>query len=179
MNETVIGLFNNRYSADRAVDALAREGFERGTISVVAGADSPGDVWSPAPIVNNNLRAAADEHVREVMVDGAVGGAALGGVAGLMAGVAALAVPGLGPLFVAGPFASIFASTAAGVAAGAASAGLGAPILEGLEAGDADLYSAGLREGGVIVAVHTDRDEEAKRTMDAAGAVATREQIFR
>ncbi len=175
MRETVVGLFHTSAEADHAVGALTADGFDPAAVSVVTAADTEGSTFETSA-----ERQSEEALVRESMAVGAVEGAALGGVAGLLAGAVALAVPGFGPLFIAGPIASLLTSTAAGVTAGAASGGLGGPFLnESLDPDEASLYSEGLRRGGYIVAVHTDRENEAQRILADSGAIATREELLR
>ena len=171
-NDVVSGFFADTATANRAVSDLGREGYSNDEISVITAADAPDATWSAerAGLAPNGD---ADE-----TVDGVVSGATVGGVVGILAGIAALAVPGIGPLFVAGPLASVLTSTAAGATAGGAAGGLAGALKDsGVAERDAAHYEQGLRDGGVIVAVHTDREDQARRVLEAAGALSTREEM--
>lgn len=171
-HDVVSGLFSDAATADRAVADLGREGYAYDEISVITAADAPDATWSA-----ERAGLEPDGHADET-VEGVVSGAAVGGVVGILAGIAALAVPGIGPLFVAGPLASVLTSTAAGATAGGAAGGLAGALQDsGVAERDAAYYERGLRDGGVIVAVHTDREEQARRVLEAAGALSTREEM--
>ena len=86
-------------------------------------------------------------------------GAALGGTAGLLAGLGLLAIPGLGPVVAVG----WLASTAVGAAAGAATGGIvGALIDAGEKREHAHVYSEAVRRGGTLVCARV-ADAEAPR----------------
>jgi len=84
---------------------------------------------------------------------GAVLGGVLGGGAGLLAGIGALAIPGVGPVVAAG----WLVATLAGVGVGAASGGLiGSLTGAGVSREEATVYSEGVRRGGSLVTVRVD-----------------------
>ena len=99
---------------------------------------------------------------------GVVGGGVVGGVIGLLAGVGALAIPGLGPIIAGGAL----ASTLAGAGIGAVAGGLiGALIGMGIPEEDARYYETGLREGGILVTVDAGADAaDARRVLLDSGA---------
>jgi len=89
---------------------------------------------------------------------GAGAGAILGGALGWLAGIGALAIPGVGPLIAAGPILGALTGAAVGGAAGGltgALAGLGIPEYE------AQVYEGKLREGNTLLCVHVEDSEEA------------------
>jgi hypothetical protein len=82
-------------------------------------------------------------------------GAALGGVIGLLVGLAVLAIPGIGPVLMAGPL--VAALTGAGV--GAVAGGLVGVLMDaGVPEEDAQNYTDGVRHGGTLVSVHAADD---------------------
>lgn len=173
MNEHVYGLFQDYESANQAVRSLVREGFDQEDISVVSAAREGGVIWA-----NPNTADEPDGRADET-IERASEGAGIGGLAGLLAGVAALALPGFGPLFVAGPIASVIASVVAGSAAGAVTGGfVGALEDAGVDRPKAMFLEEGLRKGAVVVAVKTDRDDAAQRVLNEAGAITTREELL-
>jgi len=135
---TVVGLFENRDHAERAVMALMDAGLSRDEISVVSkdqrGAEPPD--LTPKPGVGTAAGAGA--------------GAAIGGMAGIVAGVAALAIPGIGPILAAGPVASALMGGAVGAAAGGLIGGLSSM---GVDEEDARTYSEAVGRGHALVAV--------------------------
>ncbi|HKD63209.1 MAG TPA: hypothetical protein VKB40_04170 [Candidatus Acidoferrales bacterium] len=97
-------------------------------------------------------------------------GAVVGGAIGLLAGIGALAIPGVGPLIAAGPI----MATLAGVGVGAAVGGVaGALIGLGIPDYEAKRYEARLNKGGVLLSVHCNTAGEVKRAknlMEGTGA---------
>jgi hypothetical protein len=88
-------------------------------------------------------------------------GAAAGAGAGLLFGLAALAIPGVGPFITAGALASALGTTGGALAAGAIVGGTSGAIAGGLsKAGyskdEADFYGPAVERGGVLVAVETE-----------------------
>jgi uncharacterized membrane protein len=101
---------------------------------------------------------------------GAVSGGAVGGVLGLLAGIGALAIPGVGPLIAAGPILAALSGLAVGATVGGitgALVGLGIPEVE------AKVYEGKVKNGNILIAVHTDDSTQTKRVREiyeAAGA---------
>jgi hypothetical protein len=94
---------------------------------------------------------------------GAVAGGTLGGTLGLLAGIGALAIPGVGPFIAAGPIMGALA----GVGVGGAVGGLvGALVGMGIPEYEAKRYEGRLKEGGVLLSVHCDTSEEITRAKD-------------
>src|SRR6185503_3754345 len=99
----------------------------------------------------------------EGAVAGAGTGGVLGGTIGLLAGIGALAIPGLGPFIAAGPLMAALSGAAAGAAVGGitgALIGLGIPEIE------AKKYEGKLRGGNILLAVHVDSSEEESRVSE-------------
>jgi hypothetical protein len=165
MTKSVVGLFESREPAERAICALHERGFARDQISVAM--RDRGDQAELASEVGALETA-------EAASSGAVGGGLLGGMAGLLIGVGALTVPGIGPVLAAGPLAGALGTTLAGVGIGAAAGGLvGALAGLGVPEEHAEYYAEGVRRGGTLVTVQTDDvySAEAGETMRAAGAL--------
>src|ERR1700742_5218434 len=93
----------------------------------------------------------------EGAVAGAGAGGAIGGTLGLLAGIGALAIPGLGPFIAAGPLMAALSGAAAGAAVGGvagALVGLGIPEFE------AKRYEGKVKGGNVLIAVHVESSQE-------------------
>jgi hypothetical protein len=103
---------------------------------------------------------------------GAGVGAALGGIGGLLVGLGALAIPGIGPVLAAGPLAAALGGVAgagAGAVAGGAAGGLVGALSEmGVNEEHAGYYAEGIRRGGTLVAIQTDDEDvdKARRLMN-------------
>ena len=94
---------------------------------------------------------------------GGVVGATAGGVVGWLAGVGALAIPGIGPFLAAGPLMAALA----GIGIGGATGGLiGALVGMGIPEFEAKRYEGKLREGNILISVHTEDAKERDRAKD-------------
>lgn len=145
-------LFDTHAEAERAVSELRSLGIDDADLSVIAHHGGTTTTRSGDGEVT-------DEHHRSVL-RGILGGGALG--AGL--GVAALAIPGVGPLAAAGAIAASAVPEAIGI--GAAIGAIGGSLNEvltkhGIDEEDAKYYDSRLKEGGVLVTVDdAGRDNE-------------------
>ena len=72
---------------------------------------------------------------------------------GLLAGIGALAIPGLGPFIAAGPIMAALSGAAAGATAGGV---VGALVGLGIPEYEAKAYEERIKKGGYLVAVHID-----------------------
>ena len=91
---------------------------------------------------------------------GAGSGMVLGGVLGWMAGIGALAIPGLGPFIAAGPIMAALGGAAIGGATGSIAGGL---IGLGFSEYEAKQYEGYLKDGNALISVSVaDSDEESK-----------------
>jgi hypothetical protein len=99
----------------------------------------------------------------EGAVTGAGTGGVVGGVLGWLAGIGALAIPGLGPFIAAGPIMAALSGAAVGATAGGV---LGALVGMGIPEYEAKRYEAQLREGRILIAVHSDNSDETKRAKE-------------
>ena len=143
MNDNLVSaVFDNQTDAQRAVSQLRDAGVQDSAISVIAQSDGE------KPVTTDG---AGDEVAKDV-----IGTAALGAGAGTLLGIAALAIPGVGPLVAAGAIASAAIPGAAltGAAIGAAAGGVVGLLKDhGVTGEDADYYSDSINNGGVFVSV--------------------------
>jgi hypothetical protein len=117
--------------------------------------DKPGGV-NPSSPAANTIQSATDQRAvtqGEERTSSAVVGAGLGGIAGLLAGIAALAVPGAGPILAAGPLAAALGGMLAGGAVGGI---IGALATEGVPEEYAREYAASIEQGHTLISVRTD-----------------------
>ncbi|MDQ1558452.1 MAG: hypothetical protein QOD32_1512 [Pyrinomonadaceae bacterium] len=166
MAKTIIGLFDNRAEAQSVVQELLSENFRREDISVMSkkleGQERQGE---QVEYVEED----GDEQVKD-MAKGAGTGAAIGGLAGLLLSLTALAIPGIGPVMAAGPLAAIIAGAGIGATAGGLISGL---TRLGVPEDDANYYAEGVRRGGTLISVDAadDKAESAVAIMKRHGAV--------
>ncbi|MDJ0590966.1 MAG: YsnF/AvaK domain-containing protein [Pleurocapsa sp. MO_226.B13] len=141
------GLFYSRDEAEAAVHALKDAGYDMDRVSVIArDADNIGGHETTEEVGNK-----ADEGA----ATGAVTGGALGGITGLLVGLGALAIPGIGPILLAGAEATAIATTLAGAGIGAAAGGLiGALIGLGIPEEKAKIYHDRVQGGSFLVIVN-------------------------
>jgi hypothetical protein len=152
-NKTVIGIVDTETQADRVVAALQGSGFSTNDVSVLL-PDRRG------------TRDFAHEHntkAPEGAVAGVAGGGVIGGTIGLLAGIGALAIPGLGPFIAAGPLMAALSGAAAGAAVGGVT---GALIGMGIPEFEAKKYESKLRSGNILIAVHVDNSDEQDRARE-------------
>lgn len=95
----------------------------------------------------------------EAATTGAVAGGVMGGALGLLAGIGVLAIPGLGAFIAAGPLLAAMSGAAAGAAAGGIT---GALIGMGIPEYEAKAYENRVKEGGYLIAAHTESEEDEK-----------------
>lgn len=158
-----VGTFSNRRDTEQALHELKNSGFSMDRVSVIAkDADHKDDIAGTQ--VTERVGNKADEGA----TTGAVTGGTLGGVAGLLVGLGTLAIPGIGPIMLAGATATTLATTLAGAGIGAAAGGLlGALIGLGIPEERAKVYHQRVERGHYLVMVEgTDAE------------IARAEQIF-
>jgi hypothetical protein len=96
----------------------------------------------------------------EGIATGATTGGVAGGVLGLLAGIGAVAIPGLGAFIAAGPLMAALSGAAAGAATGGIVGGL---IGLGIPEVEARHYESRLKTGNYLVSVHTDDNDDEDR----------------
>jgi len=152
-NTAAFGIYRTRADAERGVDALTSAGFATQDISVLF----PDKQGSHEFAHEKNTKAP------EGTTTGVISGGAIGGTLGLLAGIGALAIPGLGPFIAAGPI----MGTLGGLGAGGAIGGIvGALVGMGIPEYEAKRYEGRIKEGGVLLSVHCDSSEEVGRAKD-------------
>lgn len=149
------GLFYSRDEAEAAVRDLRDAGYDMDRVSVIAkDADNIGGHDTTEDIGNK-----ADEGA----TTGALTGGALGGITGLLVGLGTLAIPGIGPILLAGAEATAIATTLAGAGIGAAAGGLiGALIGLGIPEEKARIYNDRVKGGSFLVIVNGTAAEVAR-----------------
>lgn len=159
-NTAVFGIYANTTSAERAVDVIVQAGFSNQDVSV---------------LLEDSDSAKEFAHVKNTKAPegttvGASAGGVVGGALGLLAGIGALAIPGVGPLIAAGPIMGALAGLGVGGAVGGL---VGALVGMGIPEYEAKRYEGRVKDGGVLLSVHCDTSEEidrAKQLLKATGA---------
>ncbi len=152
-NTAVFGIYRDREGIEEAVDTLRAAGFRQTDISVLL----------PDNTGSKDLGHRKSSKAPEGATTGGVVGAATGGVLGWLAGIGALAIPGVGPFIAAGPIVAALAGAGAlGITGGVvgALAGMGLPEYE------AKRYEGRIRQGGLLLSVHCDNSDWVRRAKD-------------
>lgn len=110
-----------------------------------------------------DLAAEKSTKAPEGAATGAGSGAVIGGALGWLAGIGTLAIPGLGPFIAAGPIMGLLSGIGVGGAIGGVT---GALIGAGMPEYEAKRYEGRIKSGGILVSVHCDDSEWAKRAKE-------------
>src|SRR5258705_9650395 len=159
-NTAVFGIYRDRTSVENAVDVLRQENFRNTDISVLF----PENEGTKDFAHEKNTKAP------EGATAGATSGAVIGGGLGWLAGIGALAIPGLGPFIAAGPIVAALAGAGAGGVVGGFT---GALVGMGIPEYEAKRYEGRIKEGGILLSVHADDSEwtkKAKEILERTGA---------
>src|SRR5437764_6113622 len=152
-NTAVFGIYASYGAADAAVDALRAAGFRNTDISVMF----------PENVGTKDFAHEKGTKAPEGATTGAGTGAVLGGAVGWLAGIGALAIPGVGPLIAAGPIVAALAGAGVGGAVGGLT---GALIGMGIPEYEAKRYEGRVKEGGILLSVHSDNSDWTKKAKD-------------
>ena len=152
-NTAVFGIFKSVGHAERAVDTLIAAGFASSAISVL----TP-DTHSTRDFAHHK-----DTKAPEGTTAGVTTGGVIGGTLGVLAGVGALAIPGVGPFIAAGPIMAGLAGLGIGGAVGGL---LGALVGMGIPEYEAKRYEGHVKDGGTLLSVHCDTSDEVSRAKD-------------
>jgi hypothetical protein len=155
-NTAVFGIYATAVDAERGVDTLIAAGFPSADISVLL----------PDNRSTQDFAHQKDTKAPEGTVAGVTAGGIVGGTLGVLAGIGALAIPGVGPLIAAGPI----VAGLAGLGVGGAVGGLvGALVGMGIPEYVAKRYEGRVKNGGVLLSVHCDTPEGVRRAKDLLG----------
>lgn len=149
-NTAVFGIYQTREAAEEAVDALRRAHFRNTDISALF----PDNAGTKDFACEKNTKAP------EGATMGATSGAIAGGVLGWLAGIGALAIPGIGPFIAAGP---VMAALAGAGALGACGGIVGALVGLGIPEYEAKRYEGRVKHGGILLSIHCDDHDWVKR----------------
>lgn len=149
MNEKrkIVGVFHTEQEVMDTIERLQAQGYRMDEISVIAKD-------------RNEITTVIEERGTkgpEGVTAGAVTGGALGGIGGLLLGMGALAIPGIGPFIAAGPIVAGLTGMAVGAGSGSLIGGL---IGLGFPEDEAKIYNDYLESGHILVLVDSDRDRE-------------------
>jgi len=158
--KSVFCIATNRLQAEQILSRLKDSGFSNNDISVLF----------PDKATTRDF--AHEKHTKapEGVATGVSTGGVVGGALGWLAGIGALAIPGVGPFIAAGPILAALSGAAVGATVGGIGGGLiglGIPELE------AKRYEDKIKAGNLLLSVHTQDSDEVKaaqRIFKDAGA---------
>jgi hypothetical protein len=158
----VYGIFRDRVGVEMAVDRLKVAGFKAKDVSALF----------PYDETTKDFAIEKETKAPEGATTGAGTGAVIGGVLGWLTGAGLMTIPGIGPVLAAGPLAT---SLLAGIGLGGAIGGIaGALIGMGVPEYEANRYEGMVKEGGILLSVHTEDSawsDKAKDILKQAGAI--------
>ena len=179
MKKAVFGLASSEQQAERIVSRLLSAGFANEDISLLypdknkvletefvdkgSTIVEEREIKKPHGKVVGNLGTEKHTKAPEGGLTGALAGGILGGSLGLLAGIGALAIPGLGPFIAAGPL--LGALSGSGIGGGLGLLG-GSLIGAGIPEYEAKKFEAGLKAGNILISVHTNDSESLSRASD-------------
>jgi hypothetical protein len=152
-NKAVFGIYPSTTQAERAVDTLLRSGFSNGAISVLLPDDQS----------TRDFAHKKDTKAPEGATTGVTAGGVIGGTLGVLAGIGAIAIPGVGPFIAAGPIMGGLAGLGVGGAVGGL---IGALVGMGIPEYEAKRYEGRVKNGGVLLSVHCDTSEQIDRAKE-------------
>jgi hypothetical protein len=152
-NTAVFGIYKTSSQAELAVDRITSAGFSQNDISVLL------------PDIHSTKEFAHEKKTKapEGAATGATTGGLVGGTLGVLAGIGAIAIPGVGPFIAAGPLMAALAGAGAGGAVGGL---IGALVGMGIPEYEAKRYEGRVKNGGVLLSVHCDTTDEIHRAKD-------------
>src|SRR4051795_7555572 len=155
-NTAAFGIYRDRISVDNAVDTLRAAEFRNTDISVLF----------PENEGTKDFAVAKQTKAPEGTTTGATSGAVIGGGLGWLAGIGALAIPGLGPLIAAGPIVAALAGAGAGGVVGGIT---GALVGMGIPEYEAKRYEGRVKDGSILVSAHCDDSDWVSKAKDILG----------
>lgn len=153
MAKAVFCIATSEFQAESIVNELKVAGFADNDISVLF------------PDKTGTKDFAHEQHTKapEGAVTGASTGGVVGGALGWLAGIGALAIPGVGPFIAAGPIMAALGGAAVGAAVGGIA---GALVGMGIPEYEAKRYEGKIKAGNILISVHTENSDETKRAKE-------------
>jgi hypothetical protein len=159
-NTSVFGVYRDSIGLGSGLEAFRAGGFRNTDISVLL----------PENAGTKDFVHQKDTKAPEGATAGVTTGAVVGGIVGWLAGIGALAIPGIGPLIAAGPIVALLAGAGA---VGAAGGIVGTLVGLGIPEYEAKRVEGRVKSGGTLVSIHCDNSDwvkRAKKILEDTGA---------
>jgi len=166
--QAVFALVDNETHARSAISLLEAQGFTASDISVIGSNGEDPVLVNAAGAVPGQVGHANSTKAPEGAAVGVSSGAVLGGVAGWLVGIGALAIPGVGPFIAAGPILAALSGAAIGATAGGLA---GALVGYGIPEYEAKLYAERLEKGHILIGVPAFTSEQVDLAKNAYKSV--------
>ena len=151
--KSVFCIATNRIQAEQIVERLKFANFSNNDISALF-ADKG---------TSHDFAHEKSTKAPEGAATGAGTGGVVGGALGWIAGIGALAIPGVGPFIAAGPIIAALSGAAIGATVGGIAGGL---IGLGIPEIEAKRYEGKIKQGNILISVHTENSGEIARAKD-------------
>jgi len=149
-NTAVFGIYKDTVSLGQGLERLRSASFRSTDVSVLM----------PENLGTKDFAHKKETKAPEGATTGGVTGGVIGGALGWLAGIGALAIPGLGPFIAAGPIMGLLAGAGAGGAIGGL---VGSLVGMGIPEYEAKRYEGRIKSGGILLSVQCDGSEWVKR----------------
>jgi heat induced stress protein YflT/ActD protein len=152
-NTAVFGIYSTGEQVEEAIRALRDNNFRTEDISILFSENEGSKDFAHVKSTKAPEGASA----------GAAGGAVIGGVLGWLAGIGAIAIPGVGPFIAAGPIMAALAGAGVGGTVGGVTGSL---VGMGMPEYEAKRYEGRVRKGGYLLSVHCDNSDWVQKAKD-------------
>lgn len=159
-NTAAFGIYTSREAVEEGIECLRQANFRNEDISILF----------PENVGNKDFAHVKASKAPEGASTGAATGGVIGGVLGWLAGLGAIAIPGVGPFIAAGPIMAALAGVGVGGAVGGIAGGL---VGLGIPEYEAKRYEGRIKKGGYLVSIHCDDSKwasKAKKILEDTGA---------
>ena len=161
--ETIVAVYDNFESANKALQDLINDGFSRDDIGLAVNNSRRKGEYS-------NLETNVEKYEDVTGPEGSVFGGIVGGIAGAAVALTAIVIPGIGPIIAAGPLVALLGGATGAVVggtAGAISGGVAASFIHlGIADDEANYYAEAIRRGNAVVTVTAKDENQASLSSD-------------
>ena len=168
MSKTIVGIFDDYSSAEKAAFEIKQNGFKTNDISILA---KDSDHFDNSTTNSADTSFTNTSQINDNISDGVVTGTVLGGLAGLLIGVGTVAIPGLGIIAAAGPI--------VGLLSGAVTGGVVGGLVDlGVPEDDSIQYESDIKKGKILLSMYCSNENISKVTDILKNCGATKVESY-